>query len=368
MVSEEWLGASGKWPPLLSFLFTLLLFLFLAACAPPAAIPLPTVAIAAIPPSATPTAVPVPPTFTPLPDHYATPTHTPTATPTETLTPTPTLPPTLTPTHFAVPEFLHVSESDLPFWETPPATTACEGQGLLFRSQFPSEIGEPLLSYHVYLPPCYGQDGRSYPTLILLHDTDHTDSQWADLGLMQTVAEGMADGRYPPFIALMPHLSELDSSTFGGDDSAEGLIINEFIPFVDSTYCTWPETRSMGGIGRGAYWALMMAFRHPELFTAVSAHSSRLNTNGDDAQYNPLTTYATTDLSQLHIWLDWGENDLVQTGSQTMASALAESGIAYEQHLFGGGYNDRYWQVHLRDYLAWHTAVWPTNRDSYPSC
>jgi S-formylglutathione hydrolase FrmB len=112
----------------------------------------------------------------------------------------------------------------------------------------------------------------------------------------------------------------------------------------------------------------MMAFRRPDLFTAVSGHSSQLSLSIDDARYNPLVTYAEADLSQMHIWLDWGEDDFLGRGSQAMANALAEAGISHEAHIFGGGHNDRYWQIHLRDYLDWHTAVWPPDRDSYPTC
>ncbi|MCB8944505.1 MAG: hypothetical protein H6658_12215 [Ardenticatenaceae bacterium] len=363
---RDWrLGIRNYQSPISSLLFALL---FLAACSPPPTAPLPTVAVAAALPAATSTAVPIPPTFTALPEHYATATYTPTATPTITPSPTPTIPATPTPTHFPVPDFLTVIESDLPFLEIPPAATDCDGKGLVFRSQFASEIGDPLVNYHAYLPPCYGQDGRSYPTLILLHAADETDSQWVDLGLAQVADEGIADGRYPPFIVLMPHLGQLGRTTAGGADSAEGLILNEFMPYVDSTFCAWGDARSIGGIGRGAYWALMMALGQEGVFTAVAAHSSQLTDSSDDAQYSPLATYATANLSQLRIWLDWGENDQVQSGSQALASALAEANIPFEQHLFGGGHNARYWQVHVRDYLDWHTAVWPKERDNYPPC
>jgi enterochelin esterase-like enzyme len=188
------------------------------------------------------------------------------------------------------------------------------------------------------------------------------------LGLAQYADGGITNGRYPPFIAVMPFLGDLGNNTSGGDHSIEGMLLNNFIPFVDSTFCTWDEARSIGGISRGAYWALMLAFRHSELFTAVSGHSSQLSLGIDDARYNPLVTYADADLAQMRIWLDWGEGDFLRRGSQALANALAEAGISHDAHLFGGGHNDRYWQVHLRDYLDWHTAVWPQERDNYPAC
>ncbi len=277
------------------------------------------------------------------------------------------MPASTTPTRFAVPDFLTVAEANAPFLETIPTTTDCDGSGLLFRSQFPSQVSQPLVDYHAYLPPCYGQDGRSYPTLILLHGSIQTDSHWPDLGLAQYADGGIRDGRYPPFITLMPHLGELGNNTSGGDHSVEGLLIKEFIPFVDSTFCTWGEARSIGGISRGGYWALMLAFRHPELFTAVSGHSSQLSLNTDDARYNPLATYTTADLSQLSIWLDWGQTDFLRHGPQALADALAEADIPVNVNTFGG-HNERYCQVHLRDYLDWHTAVWPQTRTDYPPC
>jgi enterochelin esterase-like enzyme len=346
-------------------LFTFLFFL--AGCRSPVEA-LPTLAAVAAVASFTPTAVPVPPTFTPLPPPNSTNTHTPTPTPTDTPVPTFTPPASATPTRFAVPGFLSILPANALFLEEPPTSTDCNGSGLLFRSEFPSDVGGPVVAYHAYLPPCYGQDGRAYPTLILLPGSIQTDSHWPDLGLARYADEGIAGGRYPPFIAVMPYLGHLGNNTSGGDNSVEGMILNYFIPFVDGTFCTWEEARSIGGISRGAYWALMMAFRRPELFTAVSGHSSQLSLGIDDARYNPLVTYAEADLSQLHIWLDWGENDFLRRGSQAMTEALAEAGIAHEGHVFGGGHNDRYWQVHLPDYLDWHAAVWPQERESYPAC
>jgi enterochelin esterase-like enzyme len=142
------------------------------------------------------------------------------------------------------------------------------------------------------------------------------------------------------------------------------------MPFVESTYCTWadPAGRSIGGISRGGYWALMIAFRHTHLFTAVAGHSSSLRLKTDPAPYNPLASYASADLSQMRIWLDWGENDFLERGQSQLDALLTEAKIHHQTTINPGDHNEGYWAAHLLDYLDWHTAVWPSKRQEYPRC
>ena len=258
----------------------------------------------------------------------------------------------------------------IPYFAEPPQSVACDESGLLFRSRFPSDVGGPLRSYHVYLPPCYGEDGRSYPTLYLFHGSIQTDLHWVDLGLVQQIERGLQDGDYPPFLVIMPNNGEIGNTTSGNDHSIEGITVNSLIPYVDANYCTWNEAegRSIGGISRGGYWALMIAFRHEELFTAVSGHSSHLRYETDRAEYNPLSTYAEADLGNMNIWLDWGEKDFLRTGQTQLRNLLQEIDANLDVTINNGGHNDAYWLVHMRAYMDWHASQWPVNRLEYPPC
>lgn len=351
------------------FVATLLLLVGGTGCAPTLAAPLPTLQPAAELPTAESTPAVVPATFTPESD-AAPPTAVSPPLPTVTAisTPIPLLTPT--PTINAIPGFLAGVPVDAIFLEQPPRTLDCGQYGLLFRSRFPSTVGGPLRNYHAYLPPCYGEDGRSYPVLYLFHGSIQNDSHWSSLGLVHHVEEGIRTGRYPPFIVIMPDNGKIGNNTSGNDHSIEGITVNSLIPFVDETFCTWNDAqgRGIGGISRGGYWALMIAFRHTDLFTAVSGHSSHLRFETDRAEYNPLATYADADLSNMRIWLDWGESDFLRPGQQQLRDSLQAIGANVDAHVNGGGHNDAYWQVHLRQYLDWHTAAWPSNRLAYPRC
>jgi enterochelin esterase-like enzyme len=292
-----------------------------------------------------------------------------------TLTPVPKPTPTLhvTPEPSPTPVVLAAlfpQQTGAPNLETLPRTTACNGKGDVFQSRFPSEEGGGWRNYHVYLPSCYGQDGRTYPLVYLIHGSIQTDSHWLDLGLATYADEGIASGRYPPFIAIMPFSGVMGNISSGGSKSIEGVTINYLLPFIESNFCAWKEAagRTIGGISRGGYWALEIAFSHPELFSAVSGHSSHLRFETDPAKYNPLATYATADLSVMRIWLDRGEKDFLRPGQDQLHNRLTEVGISHEYRINPGGHSDAYWAEHLPEYLDWHAANWPKERNLYPVC
>lgn len=293
--------------------------------------------------------------------------NTPRATPTArpTLAPLPTRTPTPAALVNRFPQPINA-----PSLDQPPLQTACDQPGLIFRSRFPSQVGGRWRDYHVYLPPCYGRDGRVYPVLYLIHGSIQTDSHWLDLGLATYADAGIAAGRYPPFIAIMPFSGELGNISSGGANSIEGITLNYLLPYVQANYCAWNDRagRSIGGISRGGYWALEMAFLHPDLFAAVAGHSSHLRFETDPARYNPLATYATVDLSNSRIWLDRGEKDFLRVGQDQLHSLLTAAGISHEYRVNPGGHNEAYWAAHLPEYIDWHTAGWPLDRAAYPAC
>lgn len=352
--------------PMIIGVMVLLAAWLLAGCATPVESVPTSVPLAALPPTLAATPSAMPPTWTPTvtPSPTATNTPTPTTTPTATATPTATSTPTPNP----VPDYMVGGFVQAPYLEEPPGSVACDGTGILFRSGYPSEMGWRY--YTAYLPPCYGQQGRTYPVLYLFHGSIQTDSHWADLGLPQLVDEGIADGRYPPFIVIMPYNDDLGNKTSGGERSIEGITVNALLPYIDQTFCTWaePAGRSIGGISRGGYWALMIAFRHTDLFTSVSGHSSHLRYETDKAEYNPLSTYAEADLTDMRIWLDWGEKDFLYFGQKTLHESLTEAGIAHDVHMNEGGHNEWYWLDHIAEYLDWHAAAWPLDAAAYPPC
>lgn len=365
-------GRSVRFPILLSVGVIVVFGLALSGCSPPEILLMPTIASSAQAPDVPNSEVwslSVPVTYTAAAPAWVVTAGVATGEPT--VMPTPTLRVTYTPSPVpVVPSEYRPRDVGAPFVESPPESVPCDGEGFYFRSRFPSEVGGSWREYHGYLPPCYGHDGRVYPVVYLIHGSVQTDSHWLDLGLARVIDEGIASGRYPPFIAIMPFSDRLGNMSSGGDNSIEDITVNYLLPFVENYYCTWNEKsgRSIGGISRGGYWALEIAFRQAELFGAVAGHSSHLRFETDSAKYNPLATYATADLSNMRIWLDRGQKDFLRVGQEQLHESLSDLRIRHEYQINPGGHSDAYWATHLQEYVDWYAKEWPLDRDAYSRC
>jgi enterochelin esterase-like enzyme len=200
----------------------------------------------------------------------ATPTPVPTAVPsaTPTITPTPTPEPTATPT-----------------FSLPTPWVCNETKGRVLDLTFESKVARQTMPYRIYLPPCYTQTGKRYPYVILMHGSDRDEKEWTDLlKAHEAMDAGLALGALPPMILVMPgHGKALPSTgntlanmnSFVKGQSWESLILDELMPAIERSFCTWNdrEGRAIGGISRGGFWAFSIAFRNPSLFSAIGGHS-----------------------------------------------------------------------------------------------
>ncbi len=274
--------------------------------------------------------------------------------PTSTPVPTKELPPTSTPV--PTPTLL-------------PSPTPCASTGEVVQGVLTSQLAGTV-PYRVYLPPCYGQDGRSYPTLYMLPGNIHTDSIWDDLGLDETAETIIRQNQIPPLLIVMASGGYLANYTSGGPGSYEEHILNELIPFIEATYCAWPTAagRALGGLSRGGYWALEIAFRHPDQFRSVGGHSASLLDIAAGPDLNPQYTALTHNLGNLRIYLDIGDRDPAIANTLRLHQDMIAAQIPHEWQLNPGGHDNAYWSAHLEEYLRWYTAPWPLTRPSYPPC
>jgi enterochelin esterase-like enzyme len=290
-------------------------------------------------------------TPTSLPTATVTPiaTATPAATATASHTPTATVPPTMT--HTATP-------------------APCREPGQVVAGHYPSQLSAPAKAYRLYLPPCYGQDGRVYPTLYMFHGSISTDSQWEDLGLFAAAEAGILEERYPPLLIVLPDGGYIAQHTSGGPRSFEGVVLTELIPYIERTYCAWSGQagRAVGGLSRGGYWALAIAFRHPEQFVSVGGHSAALVDIAAGPDVNPQHTGTSRDLGDLRVYLDIGSRDYFIPHIRRLHEDMSRAGMPHTWVLNEGVHEDAYWAAHLHDYLAWYTEPWPHQRERYPAC
>ncbi len=299
-----------------------------------------------------PTAVAV--IVTPLPTTTSTATATSTATPTATATATAT--PTSTATAFPCEENA--------------------GQ-VLPISDNRSDIARENMRYNVYTPPCYLSSGRRFPVVYLLHGLSYREQQWEELGLITSLNQGIRLGVLPPMVVVMPFLGNIGSENrFPPDPSYEIYLLEELMPKVERSFCTWNtrSKRAIGGISRGGFWAYSIAMRHPDLFGSVGGHSAYFPAAGDGipASFNPLELALNASLLQgadLRMYFDNGASDSAGPGQQLFSSRLTGRGIThtYVVHPVGEHDND-YWSTHISEYLTFYAQDWPRTYSDLPDC
>jgi len=297
-----------------------------------------------------------------------TPTTAPSATPEPTVAATPSLTPSLTPEPTATvtsPSTPTAIPSDTPM----PATTAAPQPtasvplvGRVEQGAYLSQVTGREESYRIYLPPGYDQGDRRYPVLYLLHGWPYDETHWDMLGVDEVADQRIVSGVLQPFIIVLPGADAegLYVTTSGGAGSFEEQLVNELMPHIDATFRSVQtrEARAIGGISRGGVWALEIAFRHPDAFGIVGAHSPALSANRAPSVFDPFTLMKEPAVGRLRIYLSAGDADWARPTTVEFHQALDQQGITHQFAIHAGAHQDRLWSEHLGEYLAFYAAGW----------
>ncbi len=283
--------------------------------------------------------------------------------------------PTATVTSSPVPS--DVPATALPTASPIPTYTCTESQGQVLEKSFNSAVAQGTVLYRIYLPPCYAQTNRRYPYVILLHGAGSDETEWTDiLGVNQVLDQGIAEGRLPPMILVMPYGGELQyDNSFGQGESFESLIVDDLLPEIDDNYCVWNAQagRAFGGISRGGFWVFEIGFRHPDLFSALAGHSAYFDPGNAPPANNPLNLAQTVTFSAgmaPRLWLDVaGDDDATRQNLDIFAQTLMARHINPGYTVYpAGGHVPVYWEAHLEAYLNFYGQDWPINPLTLPIC
>lgn len=286
------------------------------------------------------------------------PTPTPTPQPpqaTDTPTPTPTLQPSPTPTLFAA----AMSVAD-------PNCHSSVGQ--VVKDKFASTVIGGSVPVKIYLPPCYTDAGNinQYPVIYLFHGSPFDENHWINIGVVDAANNLIGSGELPPFMIVMPR-GDLDGTfghSSGGDNSWEGVIVNELLPYIDKNYRTLTDRRyrAIGGISRGGVWSLEISFRHPDLFGSVGGHSPALSVNLASGDYDPFNAIHDHPIDSLRIYLDAGDTDWTRFSTSDLSKALDDMHIPHTFAINPGDHLDSYWSSQVYAYLRFYAAPWKAER------
>ena len=173
--------------------------------------------------------------------------------------------------------------------------------GRVVEGTVPSEalkanlLGDPAESrILVYLPPGYDTaTPRRYPTLYLLHGYLGTERTFTRT-LLPIIDDVIRREAAKEMIVVMPNGRNAFFGSFYTNSPVTGgwedFISKELVSWVDGRYRTLPraESRGIAGHSMGGYGSIMLAMKHPDVFSAFYALSPCcVGLEGDIGPDNP---------------------------------------------------------------------------------
>ncbi|HKV38005.1 MAG TPA: alpha/beta hydrolase-fold protein [Blastocatellia bacterium] len=235
------------------------------------------------------------------------------------------------------------------------------------------------LNFAIQLPPSYKTDkNRRYPVLYFLHGMFGTEKEFERRGIAAAVEKMRAEGKFGDFIIVAPAGGNSFYVNAKNGVRYEDAIVKDLIPYVERTYRAigTREGRAIQGISMGGFGALMIAFKHPEMFSSVTTHCAALfvelpKLSGDDrrSQFvshlignifgdppddaffqstNPISLAeadaAAIKKAHLNIYFDVGDQDRYgfQKTNTVLDEKLTKAGIPHEFHVFPGNHGWEY--------------------------
>ena len=240
----------------------------------------------------------------------------------------------------------------------------------LLTIQFPGQSIGKQTAMHVILPPGKGP----FPVLYLLHGLSDDYTIW----LRRTSIERYVEGRN--LMVVMPDGGRSFYCNDGrpGGPAYEDHIARDVVGFVDNTFRTIAgrRGRAIAGLSMGGYGAVMLAMRHPELFSVACSHSGAVTFMhaaliGTPPAVHPdvgalaasLPTDGHYDLfalaqgvgparSRPALRLDCGRDDFLLKDNRAFHAHLKKAGYRHTYREYPGAHSWDYWDEHIRESIA----------------
>jgi enterochelin esterase-like enzyme len=219
---------------------------------------------------------------------------------------------------------------------------------------------EPLGSVrrmHIYTPPGYERDNKTYPVFYLVHGAGDSDQSWSTVGRANNILDNLiAAGKAVPMIVVMPNghtpdrpgasqANMLQNTDFGDD------FLKAVIPYVEKNYRVIPDAnhRAMAGLSMGGAHTIQNGLTHPELFHYAGVFSM---TGGGEA-YEKANDAALKQGAKSFklVYYAYGKEDPIVRNSQQLRGTLDKYGIKFVLHETGGGHTWINWRQYLNDFL-----------------
>jgi len=241
--------------------------------------------------------------------------------------------------------------------------------GELLRGTFPGTLRPGL----VYLPPGFDPSAR-YPVVYLLHGMPGSPEEYVDGAALADFADpAIAEGRVPPFIAVIPAAGA--DRDYNGEWAGQWeRAVVDLVPWIDAHLPTIPTrtNRVLAGLSAGGFGAIDIGLRHLDLFATLESWSGYFDPLHDGpfkdaraaylAEHDPRTLL----FGERRLLARYPTRFYVSTGplhshwakpAQTIAfgDELRGLGLRYSLHVFADKKGE--WRDQLDNGLLWALAA-----------
>ena len=195
-------------------------------------------------------------------------------------------------------------------------------------------LGDPIeRDLHVYLPPGY-DPGRPYPALLAIVGFTGTGGGLFNVdalveSLDRKLDRLIAAGTCAPVIVAAPDcFTRVGGNQYinsAGTGRYEDYLVDEIIPFVDTTYRTLGRGRwGVFGKSSGGYGSIVLGMRRPDVFCALADHSGDSNFELCYLQDFPAALDAFREAGGPAAWLDrfWADPNHRRTSHMKPLDAI----------------------------------------------
>jgi len=184
--------------------------------------------------------------------------------------------------------------------------------GCLEYRTYVSPLNQQDIPVMVYTPPGYKASGERYPVVYNLHGAGggSPERQWKRI--QATLTDAMENQKLRPVIYVF--VNGLGDTFFidteDGSIKPESSIIQELIPFIDTNFRTIPtqQGRAIDGFSMGGCACLMLAFKHPELFSSVVSYGGAVIPPAI-APFSPIAKFHKREHYQAHSPWTWAHKN-----------------------------------------------------------
>lgn len=230
----------------------------------------------------------------------------------------------------------------------------------------------------ILLPATYAATRQRYPVLYLLHGGGQDHTAFAKRSWFPSLATR-------EMIIVTPNVGESWYVNSVADPKAkyEDFVATDLVEYVDSRYRTVASRagRAVAGISMGAWGAMLLGLKHPQLFGAIGALSAPFGISRQDPNMDmksrtqqrfgapetperrardPGALVATIPLDSVPmLYLACGNQDLFVADNRGFVQRLTERKIPYEYHeLSPFGHSWDLWDRQLMAFIDMLSRHW----------